>query len=208
MFGGGSEWTIYLCLYHNLTLTLCFFQTFLEFMNGKAPDTILTDQNKWLKEALAIHMLRTKHAFCIWHIVAKFSDWFSLLLGSQYDKWKADFHRVYNMQTVEEFDSGWKEMCNMYGLHGNEHIIGLYSLRSFWALPYLRSYFFAGMANPSYSESVNGYIRRVLSAHSALDNFVEQVISVPLKVTRLLTRTSNVFKKVKNNPQTPNSVSV
>ena len=73
-------------------------------MKGKAPQTILTDQNVWLKEAIAIEMSATKHALCIWHISMKFSDWFSVLLGSQYDDWKAEFLRLYNLDLVEDFE--------------------------------------------------------------------------------------------------------
>ena len=143
-------------------------------MDGKAPETILTDQNMWLKEAISVEMPRTKHAFCIWHIIAKFSDWFSVPLGSQYDKWKAEFLRLYGLQSVEDFEVGWRDMVDAYGVHGNKHIISLFALRTFWALPYLRCYFFAGMASTFQSESINAYIQRVLSAQS-LDNFVEQV---------------------------------
>ncbi|XP_057965817.1 protein FAR1-RELATED SEQUENCE 11-like [Malania oleifera] len=153
-------------------------KTFLGFMNGKAPETILTDQNVWLKEALAVEMPRTKHAFCIWHIISKFSDWFSVLLGPQYDKWKVEFHRLYNLQSVEDFEVGWREMVDTYGLHGNKHIVSLYALRAFWALPFLRCYFFAGMTSAFQAESINAYIQRFLSAQSLLDNFVEQVAAV------------------------------
>ena len=144
-------------------------------MNGKAPETILTDQNMWLKEAVAIEMPKTKHAFCIWHIISKFSDWFSVLLGSHYDKWKAEFHRIYNLYSVEEFEVGWREMVEIYGLHGNKHIVSLYALRTFWALPFLRCYFFAGMTSTVQSESINAYIQRFLSTQSVLENFIEQV---------------------------------
>lgn len=144
-------------------------------MKGKAPQTILTDQNMWLKEAIGIEMPSTKHAFCIWHIIAKFSHWFSVLLGSQYDKWKAEFHRLYNLDMVEEFEVGWREMVNSYGLHANKHIVSLYALRTFWALPFLRCYFFAGMTNTFQWESINAFIQRFLSAQSQLDHFVEQV---------------------------------
>ncbi|KAF2289115.1 hypothetical protein GH714_028989 [Hevea brasiliensis] len=85
-------------------------KAFVDFMNGKAPQTIMTDQNIWLKEAIAIEMPETKQAFCIWHIIAKFSDWFSMLLGSCYDDWKAEFLRLYNLEFVEDFEEGWKEM--------------------------------------------------------------------------------------------------
>eukprot|EP00268_Persea_americana_P027756 TRINITY_DN27041_c0_g2_i1.p1 TRINITY_DN27041_c0_g2~~TRINITY_DN27041_c0_g2_i1.p1 ORF type:complete len:430 (-),score=77.60 TRINITY_DN27041_c0_g2_i1:372-1661(-) len=147
-------------------------------MKGKAPRTILTDQNMWLKEAIATELPSTKHAFCIWHIIAKFSDWFSVLLGLQYDNWKAHFHRLYNMETVDDFQQGWREMIDTYGLHANKHIVSLYALRTFWALPYLRDYFFAGMNTSFQSESINAFIQRFLSAQSQLDHFVEQVAIV------------------------------
>nr|DAD38196.1 TPA_asm: hypothetical protein HUJ06_008837 [Nelumbo nucifera] len=153
-------------------------KTFLGFMKGKAPQTILTDQNMWLKEAIATEMPSTKHAFCIWHIIAKFSDWFSVLLGSQYDNWKAEFHRLYNLEMVDDFEVGWKEMVNTYGLLENKHIASLYALRTFWALPFLRCYFFAGMTSTFQSESINAFIQRFLSAQSQLDHFVEQVAVV------------------------------
>ncbi|KAL3717661.1 hypothetical protein ACJRO7_009148 [Eucalyptus globulus] len=153
-------------------------KTFLGFMNGKAPGTILTDQNMWLKEAVADQIPKTKHAFCIRHIVAKFSDWFSVLLGPRYDKWKTDFHELYNLPSVEDFEGEWSKMVSMYGLHGNKHINSLYALRMFWALPYLRSYFCAGMTNAIQSEAVSAYIQRILSAQSNLENLVEQVAAI------------------------------
>ncbi|KAJ7955185.1 protein FAR1-RELATED SEQUENCE 11-like [Quillaja saponaria] len=153
-------------------------KTFLGFMKGKAPQTILTDHNMWLKEAIAVEMLDTRHAFCIWHIIAKFSDWFSVLLGSHYDDWKADFHRLYNLELLEEFEEGWREMVDKYKIHGNKHIISLYSLRTFWALPFLRRYFFAGLMGTCQSDSINALIQRFLSAQSQLDRFVEQVADI------------------------------
>ena len=145
------------------------------FMKGKAPQTVLTDHNTWLKEAIINEMPQTKHAFCIWHIVAKFSNWFSMLLGSCYDEWKAEFHRLYNLELVEDFEEGWRDMINKYGVHTNRHIISLYALRTFWALAYLRHFFFAGTMHPSQADSINAFIQRFLRAESQLDRFVHHV---------------------------------
>ncbi|XP_050217993.1 protein FAR1-RELATED SEQUENCE 11-like [Mercurialis annua] len=153
-------------------------KAFVDFMHGKAPQTIMTDQNMWLKEAIAIEIPETKHAFCIWHILAKFSDWFSVLLGSCYDDWKAEFLRLYNLEFVEDFEEGWKEMVDKYGLHANKHISSLYALRTFWALSFLRNYFSAGMMTMSQSESINAYIQRILSAQSQLERFIERVADI------------------------------
>ncbi|CAN6270080.1 unnamed protein product [Urochloa humidicola] len=41
-------------------------QVFLNFMNRKAPQMILTDQNMYLNEAIEQELPSTKHALCIW----------------------------------------------------------------------------------------------------------------------------------------------
>ncbi|XP_060167575.1 protein FAR1-RELATED SEQUENCE 11 isoform X2 [Lycium barbarum] len=150
-------------------------KTFLAFMNGKAPQTVLTDQNMCLKEAINLEMPTTKHALCIWLIVAKFPSWFNAVLGERYNDWKAEFNRLYNLESVEDFELGWRDMMNTFGLHTNRHIASLFALRSLWALPYLRSHTFAGMTTAGHSKSINAFIQRFLSAQTRLAHFVEQV---------------------------------
>lgn len=153
-------------------------KTLLGFMNGKAPQTLLTDQNIWLKEAVAVEMPETKHAVYIWHILAKLSDSLPTFLGSSYDDWKAEFYRLYNLELEEDFEEEWSKMVNKYGLHEYKHITSLYALRTFWALPFLRHYFFAGLLSPCQSEAINAFIQRILSAQSQLDRFVERVAEI------------------------------
>ncbi|XP_010930511.1 protein FAR1-RELATED SEQUENCE 11 isoform X2 [Elaeis guineensis] len=150
-------------------------KVFLSFMNGKAPQTILTDQNMCLKEAIAIEMPSTKHALCIWLIVAKFPSWFNAVLGERYNEWKAEFYRLYNLESIDDFELGWREMVNSFGLHTNRHITNLFAFRSLWALPYLRNHFFAGMTTTGLSKSINAFIQRFLSAQTRLAHFIEQV---------------------------------
>ncbi|KAL5555132.1 hypothetical protein UlMin_037368 [Ulmus minor] len=150
-------------------------KAFLGFMNGKAPQTILTDQNMCLKEAITLEMPTTKHALCIWMIVAKFPSWFNAVLGERYNEWKGEFYRLYNLESIEDFELGWRDMVNSFALHTNRHIVNLYGLRSLWALPFLRSHFFAGMTTIGQSKSINAFIQRFLSAQTRLAHFVEQV---------------------------------
>uniref|UniRef100_A0A2N9IJI9 Protein FAR1-RELATED SEQUENCE n=1 Tax=Fagus sylvatica TaxID=28930 RepID=A0A2N9IJI9_FAGSY len=150
-------------------------KAFLGFMNGKAPQTILTDQNMCLKEAIAMELPTTKHALCIWMIVGKFPSWFNAVLGERYNEWKTEFFRICNLDSIEDFELGWRDMVNSFGLHTNRHIANLYGLRSLWALPFLRTHFFAGMTTTGQSKSINGFIQRFLSAQTRLAHFVEQV---------------------------------
>ncbi|PKU62158.1 protein FAR1-RELATED SEQUENCE 11 [Dendrobium catenatum] len=149
-------------------------KVFLKFMNGKAPQTILTDQNLCLKEAIANEMPTTKHALCIWFIVAKFPSWFNAVLGERYNDWKAEFYRLYSLGTTEEFEHGWRAMIDRFGLHSNRHITNLFTSRTLWALPFLRSHFFAGMTTSGLSKAINAFIQRFLNAQTRLAHFVEQ----------------------------------
>lgn len=125
-----------------------------------------------------MEMPTTKHALCIWLTVAKFPSWFNAVLGERYNDWKAEFYRLYNLETIEDFELGWRDMVNSFGLHTNRHIASLYALRHLWALPYLGSHFFAGLTTPGQSKSINAFIQRFLSAQTRLAQFVEQVSSL------------------------------
>jgi hypothetical protein len=70
-------------------------------------------------------------------------------------------------------------MVAQFGLsmdrHIDLHIDLLYSHRQFWALAYLKDYFFAGMTTTGRSESINAYIKRFLDVKTSLTDFVNQV---------------------------------
>jgi hypothetical protein len=84
----------------------------------------------------------TKHAFCIWHIVAKLSSWFSFALSSRYNDFKQDFHRVYHLACEEDFEREWHLMVAKFGLCMDRHIDLIFSHSKFWALAYLKDFFF------------------------------------------------------------------
>lgn len=71
-----------------------------------------------------------------------------------------------------------KEICLERNMHfaSDRHATNLnVFIRTLWALPYLRSHFFAGMPAAGPSKSINASIQRFLSAQTQLAHFVEQV---------------------------------
>jgi hypothetical protein len=84
------------------------------------------------------------HAFCIWHIVAKLSSWFSFALSSRYNDFKQDFHRVYHLACEEYFEQEWHLMVAKFGWCMDRHINLLFSHRKCWALAYLKDFFLLG----------------------------------------------------------------
>lgn len=158
---------------------IAFLHVSASLNQRKAPLTILTDENMYLKEAIEKELPGTKQALCIWLIAARFPSWFDAVLGERYNSWKDEFDRLYNMESTMEFDLGWSDMMNSYGLHGNGHIASLFASRTLWALPYLRGQFFAGLlASPETSKSISVFIQRFSSAQTRLAHFIEQVAVV------------------------------
>ncbi|KAG6703132.1 hypothetical protein I3842_07G068700 [Carya illinoinensis] len=47
------------------------FQTWLQCMDGIAPKAIITDQDRAMKNAIAIVFPESRHRFCFWHILKK-----------------------------------------------------------------------------------------------------------------------------------------
>ncbi|XP_044966628.1 protein FAR1-RELATED SEQUENCE 11 isoform X2 [Hordeum vulgare subsp. vulgare] len=153
-------------------------QVFLNFMNRKAPQTILTDQNKYLKEAVQKELPNTKHAFSIGLLASRFPSWFSAVLGGHYNDWEVEFYRLYNMESTMDFDLGWSDMVSCYGLHGNRHIASLFASRNLWASPYLRGHFLAGLTALPGVSKIKDFIQRLLSTQICLSRFIEQVAIV------------------------------
>ncbi|KAL4179711.1 hypothetical protein AMTRI_Chr13g88640 [Amborella trichopoda] len=112
--------------------TRLFGCTFVGLMNGKMPQTILTDQDLALKEKICKELPPT--------LSMHFFD--------------TNFYKLYNLESIEDFEEGWHASINKFALHSNRHINNLSNLKEFWALPYLRSHFI-GMKTTGCSESIN-----------------------------------------------------
>ncbi|KAF3631524.1 hypothetical protein FXO38_26605 [Capsicum annuum] len=91
-------------------------------MNEKHPQTIVADQDLGLTEAITNEMSHTKHAFCIWHITFKFSIGFSFVLDSKYLQFKSEFHTLYDLGNIKEFELQWNELIVKLYLESDRHI--------------------------------------------------------------------------------------
>ncbi|XP_065870983.1 putative protein FAR1-RELATED SEQUENCE 10 isoform X2 [Euphorbia lathyris] len=150
-------------------------QAFVRLMKGKCPQTILTDLDMGLKDAISSELPSTKHVIPKWTILPKVYSWFSLPLGSRYGEFKSKFDELYHIENAEDFELQWNQMVSLYGLGSDKHIALLNSLRGSWALSYVRGYFLARMATSAYSKSVDAFIKGVCSTESCLRTFFEQV---------------------------------
>ncbi|KAK8515944.1 hypothetical protein V6N12_066783 [Hibiscus sabdariffa] len=150
-------------------------QTFLRFMRGRYPQTILTDIDSNLRDAIARELPNTKHVICSWHVLSKLSSWFSLSLGSQFEDFKADFDMLYHLEGIEEFEHQWNHFVARFGLASDKHIALLFSYRSSWPLSYIRGYFLARSMTAEFYQSLDAFLKRILRGQTCLQLFFEQV---------------------------------
>lgn len=145
-------------------------------MDGKRPQTILSDQDGSILAAVKLCLPQTTHAFCIWHLTQKFPSWFRSLLGSRFLDFMRDFYNTQRLETISAFESIWKQITALYPeLKGNVRWEGLYALREHWSMPFLRGCFFAGMSTTQRSESFNALMKRFMTASTTLTEFINHV---------------------------------
>lgn len=147
----------------------------MRFMRGRHPQTILTDIDSGLRDAIASELPNSKHVICIWHILSKISSWFSLPLGSQYANFKAEFDMLSHLENVEDFEQQWNILVARFGLVSDKHVALLYSYRASWAFSFIRSYFLARTLTAEFSSSLESFLKRILNGQTCLHVFFEQV---------------------------------
>ncbi|KAL5724804.1 hypothetical protein ACHQM5_008021 [Ranunculus cassubicifolius] len=150
-------------------------QVFLQFMQRKYPQTILTDLDLGLKEAITSLMPYTRHVTCIWHIYSKLWSWFSYPLGAKFLEFKAEFERLYSLETKKDFECQWNQMVTRFAFGPNKHISLLFTHRTSWALPYVKGCFLANMTTMEYSKSMDSFLKQILVSQTTLERFFQQV---------------------------------
>ncbi|CAL1381898.1 unnamed protein product [Linum trigynum] len=148
--------------------------TFVRFMRSRQPQTILTDVDSGIMDAIAMELPDAKHVICRWHVVSKLSSWFCLLLGQQYGDFKAEFDIICHLESGEEFEHQWNLLIGRFGLVSDKHAALLYSYKGSWSMSYVRGCFLARMLTPEFSQSVDLFLKRILNGQS-LQVFFEQV---------------------------------
>lgn len=157
---------------HSFTWAL---QTFVRFIKGRHPQTIITDMELALRDAIARELPNTKHVVCIWHILSKLSSWLSFPLGSRFEDFKAEFDLLCHEENVEDFEHQWNLLVARFELVTDKHMALLFSYRGFWSISYIRGSFLARTMAPEFSQSLHTFLKRILGGQTCLQASFEQI---------------------------------
>ncbi|XP_038707270.1 protein FAR1-RELATED SEQUENCE 5-like [Tripterygium wilfordii] len=149
------------------------FRTWLACMGGVPPQGIITDQDRAVKNAIAIMFPNTCHRLCLWHIMKKLPE----KLGShgEYDDVANSMQAaVYDSHSIVDFEDSWRRMIFQYQLESNAWLTSLFLERKIWVPIYVKKYFWAEMSTTGRSESMNAFFDGYVNSKTTLKQFVEQ----------------------------------
>ncbi|KAF5458917.1 hypothetical protein F2P56_022910 [Juglans regia] len=149
-------------------------RTWQEAILGRAPSTIITDDDKAMAKAIAEVLPNTTHRLCLWHILQKFPEHLAHLYNKFPDFQKEFHHCIHDTITADEFEEEWVTILVKYGLVGNDWLQNLYNRREKWVPVYLRTTFCAGMSTTQRSESMNKFFKDYVRSSTMVSDFVHQ----------------------------------
>ncbi|XP_018841252.2 protein FAR1-RELATED SEQUENCE 5-like [Juglans regia] len=145
-----------------------------EAMLGRAPSTIITDDDKAMAKAIIELLPNTTHRLCLWHILQKFPEHLAHVYN-KFPDFQKDFHHfIHETITTDEFEQEWALIVVKYELGENTWLQNLYSRWDMWVPAYLRSIFCAGMSTTQRSESMNKFFKDYVRSSTLVSDFVHQ----------------------------------
>ncbi|KAK3172179.1 hypothetical protein Dsin_033160 [Dipteronia sinensis] len=113
-------------------------------MSSLAPTAIITDQDKAMQKAIEVVFPTARHRWCLWHIMKKLPE--KLKSYKHYEDIKSVLQNiVYDSLTCGDFEDRWNEFINLYDLHTNEWLLGLYDERRRWVPAFVKDTFWVGI---------------------------------------------------------------
>ncbi|XP_030550658.1 protein FAR-RED IMPAIRED RESPONSE 1 [Rhodamnia argentea] len=149
-------------------------QAWRRAMGGRAPQVILTDQEKALKEAIAEVLPESRHCFCLWQILSKVPEKVSCTIKQDGNFMKKFNKCISESCTAEQFEKRWRKMVDRFNLRDNSWLLSTYEDRHQWAPTYMKDIFLAGMSTVQRSDSTISFLDKHMQRKTTFKEFLEQ----------------------------------
>ncbi|XLR43818.1 protein FAR1-RELATED SEQUENCE 5-like [Arachis hypogaea] len=142
-------------------------QRFVEAMNGKRPNAVITDGAKAMKLAIEKVFPDAHHRLCGWHLLRnatsnvsnpKFTQQFRKCMLGDYE--------------IDEFEERWASMVNSFGVKNMEWVETTYGIKDMWATAHMRGKFFAGLRTTSRCEALHSQVARFVKSGYSIKEFL------------------------------------
>ena len=154
------------------------------------PSIIVTDQDPAIRVAFDKVFNKTRHRWCMWHIMDKVSKKVNASKLRQLGYRKMLGQIVWNDSiSPSKFEEGWSEFINTYNEQENSWFKDMYNLRAFWIPAYFRDIVLGSLLRTtSISESQNSFFGKysnknytLIELYSHFESAMEKQRTVQLK---------------------------
>ncbi|XP_072060439.1 protein FAR1-RELATED SEQUENCE 5-like [Arachis hypogaea] len=140
---------------------------FMECMQGKAPQSVITDGDPAMRIAIQSVFPDAHHRLCAWHLLRNATANISDPRFTQMFR-----HCMLADMEIDEFEAHWEAMVNECGVREVEWVKDLYTKKHAWATAYIRGRFFAGVRTTSRCESLHAKLGRFVESRYGVLEFV------------------------------------
>lgn len=159
---------------HSASSFLWLMHTWLKAVGGQAPKVIITDQERFLNEAVVDVFPDTLHYYSLWHVFSKIPENLSPVMN-QSEIFMLKFNKcIYQSQTDEQFEKRWWKMVDRFELREDEWVHSLYENRIKWVPTFIRDISLAGMSTTERSGSVASFFDKYIHREAVFKEFMEQ----------------------------------
>ncbi|XP_062231004.1 protein FAR1-RELATED SEQUENCE 3-like [Phragmites australis] len=148
------------------------FKQFIKAMNGKHPQTIVTDQDGAMKKAIKEIFPNTKHRNCYFHIKKKMGE----KCGRCFEANKGLYWEIEdildNSLTRQEFEDLWTKMINKYNLQNIKYLQEMWKTKERFVPVYFKNDFFPFIQSTARSEGTNGVFKKGVGPQFSVSSFL------------------------------------
>ncbi|KAF8665186.1 hypothetical protein HU200_054163 [Digitaria exilis] len=135
------------------------FRTFRSCMGGKAPKSIITDQDAAMRGAIELEFPETIHRNCLFHIVSKAEMYCGPAFNKIPDFGRDFYDIIYNSLTTQEFETLWKHMVEKHKVYNLRFLQIMFDNRARFVPVYFKDNFFPFICSTSRSEGMNAIFK-------------------------------------------------
>jgi hypothetical protein len=150
------------------------FEKFLDSMGGKQPRSIITDQDKAMKSAIAQVLPDSRHRNCFFHIKQKCYNK-NLKVFAKNNGLPEMFEDTVNFSvTEEEFETLWQKMIAEFKLENNKYLSKMWDNRERFIPVYYKNDFFPFIQSTRRSEGTNARFKNNVGPTYSLVSFLRE----------------------------------
>ncbi|XP_006664437.1 protein FAR1-RELATED SEQUENCE 5-like [Oryza brachyantha] len=151
------------------------FETWLAAMGGKAPGSLVTDQNRAMKAAIGKVFPNSFHRFCKWYILSRTKQKLCHAY-SEHPALRDELEScVIGSETISTFEASWMSIIEKYDLRKNTWLQAIYNIRQKWVPLYMMDTFFAEISPTHKLETMNDFYKKYFNTKTTLEVFLNQL---------------------------------